>query len=167
MRIDESIEVAAAPETVWHYLEDPESYLHFMAGIALWEVAGERPNGLGARYRILLHVGAAEVGGVVEMVEWNEPFDIAWHSVTGVDNRGRWRIRERRQGRTRIELRFAYGFVGGGIAGLVTEVVAALPMRRQMRRTLQQLKRQVEQEQRRLDGELRRGARSRSQPPRR
>jgi len=49
--------------------------------------------------------------------------------------------------------------VGGGIAGLITEVAAMLPVRRQMRRTLQQLKRQVEHEQRRLEAELRRATR--------
>lgn len=151
MRIDESTQVAAPAETVWRYLADPENYLRFMSGITHWEVVGERANGLAARYRILLRVGAAEIGGVVEMVEWNEPFDIAWHSVTGVDHRGRWRIRERGEGRSRIEYRLAYGFVGGGIAGLITEVAAALSVRRQMRRTLRQLRSHVEQEQRRLE----------------
>jgi len=134
-----------------------------MAGITHWEVAGERPNGLGARYRILVRVGAAEVGGLVEMVEWHEPFDIAWHSVTGVDHRGRWRIRAQGEGRSRIEYRFAYGVLGGGVAGLVTQLAAALTVRRQMRRTLQQLKRQVEQEQRRLEAERRRAARAATQ----
>ncbi len=159
MRIDESIQVAAASETVWHYLEDPENYLRFMSGVTHWEVVGDRANGLGARYRILVRVGAAEVGGLVEMVEWNEPFDIAWHSVTGIDHRGRWRIREHGEGRARIEYRFAYGVVGGGVAGFLTEIAAAPIVRRQMRRTLRQLKRQVENEQRRLEAERRRTAR--------
>lgn len=159
MRINESTLVAAPVETVWGYLADPENYLRFMSGITHWELAGERPNGLGARYRVLIRVGAAEVGGLIEMVEWNEPFDLAWHSVTGVDHRGRWRIRERGAGRSRVEFRLAYGFVGGGIAGLLTEVAAALPVRRQMRRTLRQLKRQIEHEQRRLETERRRAAR--------
>ena len=159
MRIDESTLVAAQPETVWGYLADPEHYLCFMSGITHWEVAGDRANGLGARYRILVRVGAAEVGGLVEMVEWNEPFDIAWHSVTGVDHRGRFRIREQRSGRTRIEYRFAYGVVGGGVAGLLTELAAAYPVRRQMRRSLRRLKREVEHEQRRLEAERRRGSR--------
>lgn len=159
MRLAESTQVAAAPETVWYVLADPENYLRFMSGITHWEVVGQKPNGLGARYRILVRVGAAEVGGLVEMVEWNEPFDIAWHSVTGVDHRGRWRIRERGEGRSRIEYRFAYGVVGGGVAGMVMQLGAALTVRRQMRRTLQQLKRQVEQEQRRLEAERRRAAR--------
>jgi uncharacterized membrane protein len=163
MRINESTLVAAPSETVWYYLADPENYLRFMSGITHWEVVGDKPNGPGARYRILVRIGAAEVGGLIEMVEWNQPFDIAWHSVTGVDHRGRWRIREHGKGRSRIEFRFAYGVVGGGIAGLVTEIAASLTVRRQMRRTLQQLKRQVEHEQRRLETERRRGARQAAQ----
>jgi carbon monoxide dehydrogenase subunit G len=160
MRIDQSVQIAAQPDTVWHYLADPENYLHFMSGIAHWELAGDKPNGLGARYRVLVRVGAAEVGGLVEMVEWNEPYDIAWHSVTGVDHRGRFRIREQGRGGARVEYRFAFGVIGGGIAGLITEFAAAPVVRRQMRRSLRQLKRQVELEQRRLEAERRRAARA-------
>jgi uncharacterized membrane protein len=159
MRIDESTLVAAPKETVWNFLADPENYLRFMSGITHWEVVSDRANGLGARYRVLLRIGAAEVGGLIEMVEWNEPFDIAWHSVTGVDQRGRWRIREQGEGRSKVEFRFAYGVVGGGIAGVITEVAASLTVRRHMRRTLRHLKRQVEHEQRRLEAERRRAAR--------
>jgi uncharacterized membrane protein len=159
MRINESVAISAPPQTVWDYIADPENYLRFMSGITHWEVTGDRVNGLGARYRILIRVGAAEVGGLIEMVEWDEPYDIAWHSITGVDQRGRWRIREQDNGRSRVEFRFAYGVVGGGPAGWVTELAAAPLLRRHMRRTLQQLKRQIEHEQRRLDAERRRAAR--------
>jgi uncharacterized membrane protein len=162
MRINESVDISAPPKTVWDYLADPENYLRFMSGITHWEVTGEVANGLGARYRILVRVGAAELGGLIEMVEWDEPYDIAWHSVTGVDQRGRWRIRERDNGRSRVEFRFAYGVVGGGPAGWITELAAAPLLRRQMRRTLQQLKRQVEHEQRRAETERRRVARETS-----
>jgi carbon monoxide dehydrogenase subunit G len=159
MRIDQSVEISAPPQTVWDYLADPENYLRFMSGITHWEVVGDRANGLGARYRILLRVGAAEVGGLIEFVEWDEPFDQAWHSVTGVDQRGRWRIRELDDGRSKVEFRFAYGVVGGGIAGLITEIASAPIVRGQMRKTLGQLKRQVEHEQRRVDAERRRAGR--------
>ena len=159
MRINESVTISAPPKTVWDYIADPENYLRFMSGITRWEVAGDKANGLGARYQILIRVGAAEIGGLIEMIEWEEPYDIAWHSVTGVDQRGRWRIREQDDGRSRVEFRFAYGVVGGGPAGWLSELAAAPLLRRQMRRTLQQLKRQIEHEQRRLDAERRRAAR--------
>jgi uncharacterized membrane protein len=159
VRLDESVKVSAPPQTVFDYIADPENYLRFLSGVTRWEVAGEKPNGLGARYRLLIRVGAAEVGGLIEMVEWDEPYDIAWHSVTGVDQRGRFRIREEHDGKSKVEFRFAYGVVGGGIAGLLTEFAAIPTMRRHLRRTLQQLKRQVEHEQRRLETERRRAGR--------
>jgi uncharacterized membrane protein len=159
MRINESVEISAAPEAVFEYIADPENYLRFLSGVTRWEVAGDEPNGLGARYRVLFRVGAAEVGGLIEMVEWDEPYDIAWHSVTGVDQRGRWRIRSEDGKRSKVQFRFAYGVIGGGVAGLVTEFASAPTMRRHMRRTLQQLKRQVEHEQRRVDAEVRRARR--------
>jgi uncharacterized membrane protein len=158
MRINESVVVSAPPHTVFDYLADPENYLRFMSGVTRWEVLSEKSNGLGARYRVLIRVGAAEIGGLIEMVEWDEPYDIAWHSVTGVDQRGRWRIREEDSRHSKVEFRFAYGVIGGGPAALLTEFAAAPRMRRHMRRTLQQLKRQVEHEQRRADAERRRSA---------
>ncbi len=158
MRLSESVKISAPAETVFGYIADPENYLRFLSGVTRWEVVGDKPNGLGARYRLLIRVGAAEVGGLIEMVEWDEPYDIAWHSVTGVDQRGRFRIREQ-DGQSRVEFRFAYGVVGAGVAGLVTEFASAPRMRRHLRRTLQQLKRQVEHEQRRLDSERRRAGR--------
>lgn len=146
MRVSESIGVTATPQDVWDYLAEPENYLRFMSGVTRWEIAGEPRSGLGARYRMLIRVGAAEVGGLIEFVEWSEPRDMAWTSVTGVDQRGRWRIRELSHGRCRVELRYAYGVAGAGLWGWIAEHVAAPTIRRHIRRTLHQLRRQVEHE---------------------
>jgi uncharacterized membrane protein len=159
MRLKESVEISAPPQAVWDYVARPENYLRFMSGITRWESEGEQRFGLGARYRMLIRVGAAEVGGLIEFVEWSEPRDMAWTSVTGVDQRGRWRIRECADGRTRAELRYSYGVAGAGIFGWISEKVAAPTIRRHLRRSLHQLKRQVEHEQLRADGERRRRSR--------
>jgi uncharacterized membrane protein len=153
VRLNESIVVSAPPEDVWEYLSAPENYLRFMSGITRWEVVGDQRKGIGARYRMLIRVGAAEVGGLIEFVEWDEPRDMAWSSVTGVDQRGRWRVRELDGGRSRVELRYAYGVAGSGIAGLISERVAAPTLGRHLRRSLHQLKRQVEHERLRAQAE--------------
>jgi uncharacterized membrane protein len=147
MRLKQSIEISAPQGVVWEYLADPTNYLRFMSGVTRWEPASDRRSGLGARYRMLIRVGAAEVGGAIEFVEWRPETDMAWTSVTGVDQRGRWRVRALPGDRTRVELRYAYGVAGAGIAGLVAERVAAPSISRHLRRSLQQLKRQVEHEQ--------------------
>ncbi len=161
MRLKQPIHISASPQMIWDYIAEPENYLHFMSGITRWEVVGDKRTGLGARYRMLIRVGAAEVGGLIEIVEWHEGHDMAWTSVTGVDQRGRWRLREADDGRTRVELRFAYGVAGAGIPGLIAERLGAPQLNGHLRRSLQQLKRQVEHEKLRADAAERR-ARSES-----
>jgi uncharacterized membrane protein len=147
MRVNGDIEVAAPIDLVWSIVTDPERVLSFMSGVTRWEVAGPEPTGLGARYQTLLRVGAAEVGGLIEIVEWLPPSECAWNSITGVDQRGRWRLRERPHNRTKVELRLAYGVAGAGLTGWVAERVAAPTVSGHVRRTLRQLKRMVEHEQ--------------------
>jgi uncharacterized membrane protein len=156
MRLSESVTVSAPPKLIWDYVTNPANALHFMSGVTRWEVQGERAIGLGARYRVLFRVGAAEVGGLIEVVEFDESCDMAWSSVTGLDQRGRWRLRELGDGRTKVEFRLAYGVAGAGIAGLISEFVAAPTMGSHMRRTLHQLKRQVEHEKLRVEATRRR-----------
>jgi uncharacterized membrane protein len=159
MRVQTEIDVAAPPELVWDFITDPTRYLHFMNGVTRWEVASEQERGCGARYRMLMRVGSAEVGGLVEIVEHEEPRDLAWTSVTGVDQRGRWRLRERAGGaRTRVELRMQYGVAGAGILGWLAEHLAAPTVRENLRRSLRELKRQAEHEQARAAAAARRAA---------
>jgi len=163
MRVGAEIDVNAPAAAIWAFVDDPSRYLHFMSGITRWEVVGGQAAGLGARYRMLMHVGSAEVGGLVEVVEHDAGRDMAWVSVVGIDQRGRWRLRERSRGGrtpvTRVELRLSYGVAGSGIFGWLAEHVAAPTVRGHLRRSLQQLKRQVEHEQLRSAAAARRAAR--------
>ncbi|MCD6014177.1 MAG: polyketide cyclase / dehydrase family protein [Solirubrobacterales bacterium] len=155
MRLNESTIVSASPKLIWDYIADPGNALHYMSGVTRWEVVSERRSGLGARYRMLIQVGSAEVGGLIEVVEFSPERDMAWSSVTGVDQRGRWRLRGVGGSRTRVEFRFAYGVAGAGITGYISELVAAPSLRRHLRRSLQLLKRQVEHERLRRDAAAR------------
>ena len=159
MRVESKLEISAPPALVWEYVSDPSRYLHFMSGITRWEVVGNKRAGLGARYRMLLRVGSAEVGGLIEIVEHKPERDLAWNSVTGVDQRGRWRIRER-GGASQVELRLQYGVAGSGLWGWIAEGLAARTVSGHLRRSLQQLKRQVEHEQLRVQAAARRAART-------
>lgn len=161
MRITDDIAVAAPVEAVWAIIADPERVLSYMSGVTRWEIAGDLRAGLGARYRMLFRIGAAEVGGLIEVVEFSEPFEFAWTSITGLDQRGRWRLRELPGGRTRVELRLAYGIAGAGISGWLAEHIAAPSVSGHVRQTVRQLGRLVEHEQLRERAARRRaGARS-------
>jgi len=160
MRVAANIQIAAPIESVWAVVSDPERALSYMAGVTRWEVIDGRAEGLGARYRMLLRVGSAEVGGLVEVVEWDAPRDLAWTSVTGIDQRGRFRLRRSPSGNTRVEFRLAYGVAGAGISGWMAERIAAPTVRGHLRRSLAQLKRLVEYEQLRERAAARRAART-------
>lgn len=160
MRVSASIEVSAPPAAVWRVVSDPTRYLEFMSGVTRWEVASEESAGLGARYRMLLLVGSAEIGGLIEVVEWKEDADIAWASVTGIDQRGRWRLREKAKGRTKVELRLSYGVAGSGPFGWIAERLASRPVQGHLRRSVQQLKRTVEHEEQRARAAERRERRA-------
>ena len=160
MRIAEKIDVAAEPGLVWEQVSDPARVLDFFAGVTRWEVEGSRRTGLGARYRMLLRVRSAEVGGLIELVEFAPGRDLAWTSVTGVDQHGRWRLRPLPHGGTRVELRLQYGVAGGGIWSWLAEQLAGPTVRGHVRKTLAQLKRTVEHEQVRAAAAERRAART-------
>jgi uncharacterized membrane protein len=144
VRIEQKATVDAPRHLVWEYVTEPANYPVFIDGLTRWEVAGDRQQGLGARYRMLIRVGAADVGGLIEIVEWQPEGDMAWSSVTGVDQRGRWRLRDLGDGRTRVTFRFQYGVAGGGIPAVIAERVAAISLNRRFRVSLLNLKRAVE-----------------------
>jgi uncharacterized membrane protein len=147
MRVGASTHLSAPIDLVWSVVSDPERALDFMYGVTRWELAGEQRTGMGARYRILFRVGSAEIGGLIEIVEWAPPYELAWTSVTGIDQRGRWRLREAGAARTKAEFRLAYGVAGAGLSGWVAERIAGPIVSGHIRRSLDQLRRLVEHEQ--------------------
>jgi uncharacterized membrane protein len=109
---------------------------------------------------MLIRVGSAEVGGLIEIVEWDPPRDLAWTSVTGIDQRGRWRLRAAPGGRTRAEIRLAYGVAGSGPAGWLAERIARPVVNRHLQTSVRQLARLVEHERLRDAASQRRAARA-------
>jgi ribosome-associated toxin RatA of RatAB toxin-antitoxin module len=121
--------IAARPETVWARVGDLRRWPDFVAGLTRWEAEGRRRSGLGARYRALMRIGSADIGGLVEVVEFHSPMDLAWNAVTGAEQRGRWRLRPEGEDRTRVELRLSYHVAGWAPAGWLIGRIAARAIR--------------------------------------
>jgi uncharacterized membrane protein len=160
MRVSAGQRIAAPVETVWEIATDPAHALSFMSGVTRWEQAGEPARGLGARYRTLMRIGSAEIGGLIEIVEWQPPHDFAWHSVTGLDQRGRLRRPPRPGARSHAEFRLAYGVAGSGLTGWIAEHVAAPSVERHLKRSMITLGRLAELEHRRTSAPARRASSS-------
>src|SRR6059058_360290 len=143
MRVERQLVINAPREEVWEYITDPANYTQFFSGITRWEVEGRKKRGLGARYRMLMRVGSAEVGGLVEIVEFEEPGDMAWTSVLGLDQRGRWRLRDHGPNRTVVMFRLSY-HAPGGLLGWLSDQLSAPMVRKNIHDALENLKRQIE-----------------------
>jgi uncharacterized membrane protein len=158
MRASARTSIAAPLDAVWAAVSDPERMLSFMSGVTRWEVESDPSTGLGARYRMLMRVGSAEIGGLIEIVEWEPPRELAWTSITGIDQRGRWRLRPAPGGRTNAEIRLAYGVAGSGLAGWLAEQIAGPVVTSHLRSSCRQLARLVDHEQTRERAAARRAA---------
>jgi fatty-acyl-CoA synthase len=145
VRVEEDISIDAEPAEIWDLITDPDTYTRTLAGFTRFEVQGDRQRGPGARYQMRLHVGSADVGGLVEVVEYGAPRDMAWTSITGLDHRVRWRLREQDDGTTKVTLRLSYQSPGG-LLGTVADRVSAPLVTGNLRESLERLKAEIEGE---------------------
>lgn len=143
MRLSRSIVVNTEPHLVWKHISDPGCYPEFMANLERWETVTDTPAGVGARYTVHWKVGSVPIGGVIEVSEFDEPRDLAWIGITGITLRGRFRMRDAGDGRTKVSFRLAYE-APGGLLGLIADRVAASQVTRTMDETLRRLKDLVE-----------------------
>ena len=142
MRVDESIRIAAPREEVWRFISEPGCYSQFMINSTWSSVEGEPTSGLRARWNIDIEVGSIDLSGLIEFVEWDPPHEIAWTNITGIDQRGRWILRDRGPEGTAVTMRVSYQ-VPGGVLALVASQFGRPIIRRDLRRSLEALREAV------------------------
>ena len=142
MRIEESIRIATPRENVWRYVSDLDRYSEFMVGSRWSPMPGESTTGLRARSSIEIRVRSVDLGGVIEVVEWDPPHELAWTNITGIDQRGRWILRDCGP-ETEATLRVSFQ-VPGGVLALVASQLGRPLIRRDVRRSLEALREAVE-----------------------
>ncbi|MGI8845565.1 MAG: AMP-binding protein [Thermoleophilaceae bacterium] len=177
MRIEEKVTLDAARGEVWESLADPTLYPRFISNIRQMEARGRAPAAdqaegsedtpdeddeegieeqsdaaVGSRYALRMHVGSADIGGTIEIVELHQGRDIAWTSITGIDQRGRWRLRDNGDGGTDVMLRLSYDSPGG-MLGAVADQLASRQVRSNLRQGLARLKADIDGESADVGGE--------------
>jgi uncharacterized membrane protein len=139
MRVDRSSVIDADRDVVWKIVNDPDRYPSFMSRLERWDSANDQPLDVGARYRVHWKIGSVPVGGLMEVVEFDERRDLAWVGITGVTLRGRIRLRDAGDDRTKVTFRLSYQ-APGGIWGYVADLVAVRQVNRIAADTLKRLK---------------------------
>ncbi|MCK0174022.1 MULTISPECIES: SRPBCC family protein [Mycobacteriaceae] len=139
MRLERRCVLDADPDTVWKTVSNPDAYPDFMASLERWETETDGPVRVGSRFTVHWKVGSVPIGGLVEIHEFDPPRDLSWIGITGITLRGRFRLREASDGRTKVTFRLSYE-APGGLLGLVADRVAARQVGRNMSETLKRLK---------------------------
>ena len=143
MRVQRQCVIDADRDTVWKVVSDPGCYPEFMASLERWETLTDGPPELGGRYTVHWKVGSVPIGGTVEVVEFDAPRELSWIGIMGVSQRGRFRLRETDDGRTKVTFRLSYESAGN-VLGLIADRVAARQVGRNMSKTLNNLRQMVE-----------------------
>jgi uncharacterized membrane protein len=139
MRLERRCVLDADPNTVWKTVSNSDCYPEFMASLERWETVTDGPMRVGSRFTVHWKVGSVPIGGVIEISEFDEARDLAWIGITGITMRGRFRLRESSDGRTKVSFRMAYE-APGGLLGLIADRVAAGQVGAKMSETLKRLK---------------------------
>jgi acyl-CoA synthetase (AMP-forming)/AMP-acid ligase II/uncharacterized membrane protein len=150
MRIEKDCIVQASREEVWELISDAGAWPRLIHGLTRFDDKsrdGDSDGRLlpGSRYAMRMRVGSADIGGLIEFVECDEPADLAWTNITGIDQRGRWRLRETPDGDTKVTLRLSYG-APGGIIGAVTDRFSAPTVAHNLEESLKNLRGELEGE---------------------
>ena len=145
MRVERRCVIDADQDAVWKVVSDPDRYPEFMTSLERWEAANEQPPGMGARYRVHWKIGSVPVGGLIEVVEFDDARDLAWVGITGISMRGRIRLRDAGENRTKVTFRLSYQ-APGGLIGYIADRVAVRQVGRNLAQTLKRLKALVESE---------------------
>jgi uncharacterized membrane protein len=145
MRVERRCVIDADRDGVWKVVGDPDRYPEFMTSLERWQAANDRPPGVGARYTVHWKIGSVPVGGLIEVVEFDDARDLAWVGITGISMRGRIRLRDAGEGRTKVTFRLSYQ-APGGLLGYIADRVAVGQVGRNLSQTLKRLKALVESE---------------------
>jgi uncharacterized membrane protein len=143
MRVERHLVIKGDRHAVWDLVSEPDRYPDFMPNLERWETVTDGPAEVGSRYTVHWKIGAAPVGGVIELVEFDSARDLAWISITGVSTRGRFRLRDAGTGGTKVTFRLSYQSPGG-LLGLLADRVAARQVGRTLSTSLENLRDIVE-----------------------
>jgi uncharacterized membrane protein len=143
MRVERRCVIDAERDEVWKIVSDPDCYPSFMSSLERWESANEQSAGVGARYTVHWKIGSVPVGGLIEIVEFDDLRDVAWVGITGIDLRGRIRLRDCGNNQTKVTFRLSYQ-APGGLLGYIADRVAVRQVGRATSETLKRLKALVE-----------------------
>jgi ribosome-associated toxin RatA of RatAB toxin-antitoxin module len=135
-------EIGAPVETVFAYVDEHTNTTKYMKGLTRWSPTTDRVHGKDAEFEVVMRAGPKDLRSVVHITSWTENKLIAWKSVEGFKQTGKWAFSQRGD-HTEVTFTMDYEF-GGGIAGRMVGKVAETPVRWNLEASVEALKAQTE-----------------------
>lgn len=136
-RIRVQTTIDAPPRAVWRRLADIGDHVTWMADAVGIRFTGESREGVGTTFECETRVGPLRTLDVMEITEWRERRAMGVRHTGLVTGTGRFLLRRRRHGRTRLvwdeQLRFPW-WMGGVVGSAVASPVLRAMWRGNLRR---------------------------------
>ena len=134
--------INAPVEAVFGYVDNYKNTTKYMKGLTRWEPAGDIVHGKDAEFDVVMKAGPANLGSIVHITGWTENKTIAWKSIEGFKQTGKWAFTKK--GDT-TEATFDMDYeLGGGIAGKLLAKAADPVVRMNLESSVTALKEQTE-----------------------
>ena len=88
MKVQKSIEIAAPPEKIWHFLVEPENILKWCITFRKFEYTGEQRSGVGTPFYIEEKAGGPLMKLNFAVTDWVENEKLAFRMTSGTGVKG-------------------------------------------------------------------------------
>ena len=134
--------IAAPVATVFAYVDDYRNTTKYMKDLVKWQPTTDVTHGKGAKFSVGMKAGPTTLGSVVNINTWAENKTIAWASLEGFKQTGKWSFKPKGD-QTDVTFDMDYEF-GGGIAGRMLGRAAEPIVRGNLEASVRNLKAQTE-----------------------
>ena len=134
--------IAASVETVFAYVDDHRNTTKYMKDLVKWQPTTDVTHGKGAKFAVGMKAGPTKLSSVVDINAWTENKTIAWSSLDGFKQTGKWSFKAKGD-QTDVTFDMDYEF-GGGIAGRMLGKAAEPIVRSNLEASVRNLKSQTE-----------------------
>ena len=134
--------IAAPVATVFAYVDDHRNTTKYMKELVKWQPTTGVTHGKGAKFAVGMKAGPTTLSSVVDINAWAENKTIAWTSLEGFKQTGKWSFKAKGD-QTDVTFDMDYEF-GGGIAGRMLGRVAEPIVRSNLEASVRNLKAQTE-----------------------
>ena len=136
-------EIAAPVEAVFAYVDDHKNTTKYMQGLTRWKPTTDKVHGKDAEFEVVMKAGPMDLGSVVHITDWKENATIAWKSISGFKQTGKWAFKKKGESACEATLDMEYD-LGGGIAGRMVGKVAEPAVRHNLTKSVEALKETTE-----------------------